>query len=333
MDVLTGLARAVIIFTSLFEMNAEASAQTKTFDSVDMAQWPASFSWAPGGHITSDMSSWITAAGAPADAQTAANVNGVLALNIIPRPADVSASAAGGASLLCALLTTHDTFSQTYGYFEMNAQMPAVNGSMGAFWLLPENGSRPPELDVVEVVAKSPTIVVNTIITGISAAVYNHWTTVADTSAGFHTYAVDWQPTTLTWYFDGVQTFQQATPADMHQPMYMILDIMSGTPSSWEGSMSSTKATMLVKYVRAWTSKPSEATATVTPEATTAAPATAQTTTTTAASSTESTAPTNETPVTATPTPHTHKHQDHLWFEHDSDHEHAWRKDHDHPDQ
>ena len=34
----------------------------------------------------------------------------------------------------------------------------------------------------------------------------NNSTRIADTTAGYHTYAVDWEPDTVTIYFDGQPT-------------------------------------------------------------------------------------------------------------------------------
>ena len=34
-----------------------------------------------------------------------------------------------------------------------------------------------------------------------------------------------WTPQTITFYVDGQQTYQTATPADMNKPMYMLLKI------------------------------------------------------------------------------------------------------------
>ena len=246
--------------------------------------WQPSFTWAADGESVAGSETWWSNPGygptSAADANPYKVSNGVLNLEALPTPADVSASAVGGQPYIGGLLETQNSFSQEYGYFEMNAEMPVGAGLMGAFWLLPENGSRPPELDVSEVVSNSPTTVVNTVITndGGPDTVLNHWTDVANMTTGFHTYAVDWEPTTITWYFDGVETFQEATPSDMHQPMYMLLDTLAGNASSWEGAPNSTTpfpASMLVNYVHVYSANPyTSGTTVVTPPATTpAAPA------------------------------------------------------------
>ena len=56
--------------------------------------------------------------------------------------------------------------------------------------------------------------------------------TNADLAGDFHTYAADWQPGVVTWYFDGKQVYQlrEHVPA---QPMYIIANLAVG--GNWPG--------------------------------------------------------------------------------------------------
>ena len=195
----------------------------------------------------------------------------MLSIGLTPTPADVPSSAVGGAPFLSGQLETEPSFSQTYGYFDMRAQLPAGAGLNSAFWLLPESGAWPPELDAEEIVSGSPTTLVNTAHTGAGNSASPMWSTIPDSSQGYHDYAVDWEPDTITWYFDGHQVAQQATPADMNQPMYMLVDTMAGTPGSWQGQPSPGEtASMKIDYIRAYSANPyaSGATQAGTPAAT-----------------------------------------------------------------
>ncbi len=157
------------------------------------------------------------------------------------------------------MINSHGLHDQEYGYFVMKAQLPAGAGMWPAFWLLPTNYSWPPEIDVFEQLGSDP----NTIFVGTHSAVGgpNVSTTtaihVANTTTSFHTYAVDWEPNTITWYFDGTKIFSEATPADMHQPMYMIANLAIGGQGSWPGpptSASEFPAKMQIDYIRAYAS-------------------------------------------------------------------------------
>ena len=151
-------------------------------------------------------------------------------------------------------LTTHDSFVQTYGVYEINAKVPAGQGLWVDFWLLPENGSWPPELDVMEINGGNPTSLntgIHTDSTGQITAI-GTGTPIPNASAGFHTYTVDWEPNTITWYFDGSEVFQTATPADMHQPMYMLIDLEVGGPYGNPNSITEFPANLQVNYVRAY---------------------------------------------------------------------------------
>lgn len=135
------------------------------------------------------------------------------------------------------MLTTYRSFNQLYGYFEMRAQLPGGTGLWPAFWLLPVDGRWPPEIDVMEQLGSEPqTIFVGTHSTAggpnVATTTAIH---VAATNSTFHVYGMDWQATEITWYFDGKPVFKEPTPADMHTPMYMLINLAVGGRGSWPG--------------------------------------------------------------------------------------------------
>ena len=220
--------------------------------------WQPSMFYSPNGTTDSSISSWeVSPFWGPTSAPEA-NVysvsDGVFSMGIKPTPASVSA-AVNNKPFLAGELTTYHSFSQTYGYFEMKAKAAAGAGTISAFWLLPVDGSWPPELDAAEVLGNNPTTLVMTAHS--SGGATPQWATIPDATQGFHTYGVDWQPDKITWYFDGKQMKQQATPADMNKPMYMLIDTMTGTKDSWIGAPNpGTTTQMQIDYIRAYAAKP-----------------------------------------------------------------------------
>jgi beta-glucanase (GH16 family) len=153
-------------------------------------------------------------------------------------------------------------FSFQYGYMETRAKFPPGKGMWPAFWLLPADRTWPPEIDAMEWQGGMPLIDYATIHWG--KQVHGHhpsdgtaFNTNVDLSAGFHTYGLDWQANSVTWYFDGkvVKTFTKT--ADIpHQPMYILLDLAVGGWISFPDKNTHFPADMQVDYVRVWTHKP-----------------------------------------------------------------------------
>ncbi|XYD12053.1 family 16 glycosylhydrolase (plasmid) [Methylobacterium sp. NMS12] len=166
------------------------------------------------------------------------------------------------------MINTFHSFSQTYGYFEMRAELPAGQGYWPAFWLLPEDGSWPPEIDVMEMLGHDPGTLYTTVHSLAPGQTPGNHTmsqgisNVADMSGGYHTYGVDWQPDTLTFYFDGQEIYRTPTPAGLDKPMYMIANLAVG--GSWPGDVDATTpfpAQMNIDYMRAYQANPGSATA------------------------------------------------------------------------
>ena len=158
----------------------------------------------------------------------------------------------GGHPYISGLLTSEHSFAQTYGYFEIRARLPAGRGLWPAFWLLPVSREWPPEIDVFEVLGDNPRRLYMT-VHSTKAKTAGFESTVEDTSAEFHDYGVLWSRQTIAWYFDGRRMAAAPTPADLHQPMYLLINLAVG--GRWPGAPDGATrfpATMQVAHVRAY---------------------------------------------------------------------------------
>jgi beta-glucanase (GH16 family) len=128
-----------------------------------------------------------------------------------------------------------------------------------AVWLLPLDMSWPPEIDVIEVLGHEPRKVYQTAHFNEPATPGGQKksayviTEAFDTSAGFHTNGVHWTKETMAFYIDGRETKRFPTPAQMHRPMYMIVNLAvgGGRPGDPDAT-TAFPAELRVRSVRAW---------------------------------------------------------------------------------
>jgi beta-glucanase (GH16 family) len=162
---------------------------------------------------------------------------------------------------MSGLINTYGTFSQTYGYFEISAKVPSGQGLWPAFWLLPQSGNWPPEIDVLELLGHAP----STYYVGA------HWSdpdgghtydthgyaTGTDLSQGFHSYGTMWDADTISFYLDGTEIYTMRTPDGMNEPMYLLAGLAVG--GTWPGAPNATTrfpAEFQIDSIRAWSLDP-----------------------------------------------------------------------------
>lgn len=129
------------------------------------------------------------------------------------------------------MVSTQSSFWQTYGYFEMIAELPEGAGAWPAFWMLPVDNGWPPEIDILEAFGDQPNQAHAAVIG--SGGTTDAWSQV-DTSGGAHAYGMQWTPYEITFYVDGVETMSTPTTSQLHDPMYMIANLAIGGP--WAGN-------------------------------------------------------------------------------------------------
>ena len=159
------------------------------------------------------------------------------------------------------LITTQGNFSQTYGYFEMRANLSSSIGAWDAFWLLPNqaasNPNHPPgwqELDVVEHYGSNEGGVYSALHTTDSTSSQNlqYYSSHPGLTSGYHTYGIDWQADKISFYFDGKYMGYQLTPSDMHGPMYILADLATQGSGDNNADAAGKPISMSIDYIRAY---------------------------------------------------------------------------------
>ena len=154
-------------------------------------------------------------------------------------------------------MTTLDKFSQKYGWFEIRCRMLKGKGFWPAFWLLPVRNVWPPEIDVFENLGHENHSIHCTVhwknVEGKHAAQgFEYKSPTVDYTEDFHTYAVDWEPSSVAWYIDG-QKVTECTKGSPGEPMYLLVNLAVG--GGWPGNPNAETvfpSTFAVSYVRAY---------------------------------------------------------------------------------
>lgn len=188
--------------------------------------------------------------------------DGVLSI-IADRTPDALRDRVGGQAYVSGVLTTHQTWSQKHGRFEVRAKVPAGKGLWSAFWLLPTHDRWPegvavlPEIDVMEHLGDERRTYHTTLHTNQTGVLTSHpydHTLRQPLADSFHLYSVVWTEDTVAWYFDGALMAQHPTPSDFTQPVHFLLNLAVG--GQWPGppdARTAFPARYEIDYVRAWT--------------------------------------------------------------------------------
>jgi beta-glucanase (GH16 family) len=173
---------------------------------------------------------------------------GVLEITAAPAPPNLT-SRLNNYRYISGLITTQPSLKQTYGYFEMRAELPRGKGLWPAFWLLPADLSWPPEIDVMESIG-DPGHVYMTTHSGVGPGGAAAEKTIG---GGFHVFAVSWDPKSVVWYIDGAEAARQATPSDLNKPMFLLANLAVG--GNWPGAPDASTAfpaKYRIDYIRAY---------------------------------------------------------------------------------
>jgi beta-glucanase (GH16 family) len=173
----------------------------------------------------------------------------------------------GTCSYTSARLLTQGLFSQQYGRFEARVQMPTGQGLWPAVWMLGDDISTVSwpacgEIDFMETIGSDITTNHGSLHMPTNYGPTGTYTLPNNASFAdaFHTFAVEWEPGTVSFYVDDEvyeTQAQSSVPAgdtwEFDTPFFLLINVAVG--GSWPGSPDSTTTfpqTMKVDWVRVY---------------------------------------------------------------------------------
>lgn len=170
----------------------------------------------------------------------------------------------GGCKYTSARLKTLGLRSFTYGRIEARVKLPGKQGLWPGFWMLGQNMDTIGfpfcgEVDIMEYINDDPTLHGSM-----------HWgkdnhlqsytgSTQVNNVNDYHVYSVEWDPTSITWYVDGVKYWEgeidnpSYQTGAFHKPFFLLLNLAVG--GDWPGKPSHKThlpQSMYVDYVRVY---------------------------------------------------------------------------------
>ena len=173
------------------------------------------------------------------------------ALHLVSQPVATSGRSADGRPkeypCRSGVVTSYPSFRFTYGYVQVVARIPSGYGLWSGLWMAAANLQWPPEIDMVEKYGPPQPDTPVTFHPAGAPQVQVHPAT-ANLAVGWHTFGVDWTPTTVTWFIDGHRelSVNQHVP---HQPMYFLANLADyKPPQGGKGCAGS----LLIRSVKVW---------------------------------------------------------------------------------
>ena len=172
-------------------------------------------------------------------------------------------------------MNTQNKHNFKYGLFEAKVKVPAGQGFLPAFWMMPADENlygqwpRCGEIDIMEVLGSDTKTAYGTIHYGNPHSESQGKYTLKNRSFSdeYHIFSAEWEPGKINWYVDGILMHTESDwysvtegqgeityPAPFDQPFYIILNLAVG--GNWPGNPDETtdieKAAFKIDYVKVY---------------------------------------------------------------------------------
>jgi beta-glucanase (GH16 family) len=228
--------------------------------SIDTSKWNRGYFWRPdGGGGSSGWDVGENQIGPHPELDVFPVSGNQVQVQVKPSP---NTSLSGGNPWLTGNLNTHKSCARTYGYWEVDAKLARNQGLLNAIWLwsMDETNWPSEEIDITETASSSwPNTMRSNVHVPGGENVQNHDN--GRLSDAFHKYGVDWQPDTISFYFDRVMFSSAPTPAAVKGPMYLIISNYVNAGGEWWGGSTvqggdSWPDGITVREVTVWPTRP-----------------------------------------------------------------------------
>ena len=204
-------------------------------NSLDLSKWRPNWLGSSDTAITPPINSAEISCYDPAQVRQG---NGELDLKAVARSCH-------GYSYASGMIQSNGKFNFTYGYMEARIWTPAGAGMWPAFWSDGQHWPQDGEIDVLEAYGTDTSSYHYHYAGCGGECVLGGSVNVPGATSGWHTYAADWEPGVITWYYDG-QRVWKCTTGITSSRMYLIVNLGLKSLSS------AVPTTMRVDYVRVW---------------------------------------------------------------------------------
>ena len=151
------------------------------------------------------------------------------------------------------MVTSYPSFRFEYGYIQVVAKVPSTAGLWTGLWLDPANLQWPPEMDIIEAWGGGVPLAGSYFHYRKGAGLGVHKMQIPTAKVfGWHTFALSWTRTQMTWLLDGKVelTVRQPIP---HQKMFFIANLAEAVSRAQPNvALGDCDGTLLIRSVKVW---------------------------------------------------------------------------------
>lgn len=233
-------------------------------DRLDREKWRTSMAWGADTIVNAEMQYFVDIFQPDALDHDPFRFTGeTLVIEGTPTPPELAAGAQNQ-PYLSGVISSLDRFAMTYGVLEGRIRVAGGTGFLSTFYLFNDDYERnKPEIDIIEYNGAEPTTANQTYhyydsnkTRDYRGEKHSSPTMKVETenlSAGFHDYAVRWEPELVVWYLDGVEVQRIVGPRVSDEAMHIVSHLVVG--SEWIGAPdanTSFPGELEIDYIRAW---------------------------------------------------------------------------------